>query len=699
MDQLTNARPSVVAMLRFTGVIAVLTACGDSGGTAPPLPPPPEPVQLLTVHRVSVQTLDTTVVIPVNPDASWLFEVNESRWLDEVPVSRVSRVPTGVAVEVVGPGVATIEVWVPGDNRESATVDVRPPDLIVYGARQDALPVSDDVSVRAYQANRLQLFQVTMDGEPVEAVSQDSANFVVRLPALGGGDCSGSPFGQGSLAVAVSPGLEVEVSRLKGPVATLEVGEVHRVADGRDVCLRIAGPPGARYAVAAVDRSYIDASRQKAEIVRYGGGEENPYRLTVVDRTVSSSAAEEVVGPHAHALHQHGDSPSDPLRFVPPRAHSGGSTPGVQGDVQASTPLAVGNEFHWRTLGGRSGAYQVVALYEPNIAFAVFKADMPGFWDRTRASEIDEIFTRLGSTEVQDLYKVTFGPEPPVTNPNTGQMLVMFHADVYQSPTGVTVHNIGGDPRNTTIQVRRNHHWDSKYWYHTLFAHELAHAWQFRNVEKFSAIWGTEGSADWVSNEELRLGAGVPLTANLDGSSRLRNYPISLPHSGDFNYGYGESYPFLRFLVTRLISANNQTYESATNRVVMGVAEGWHGHHHLIWGEWNLTAKATGLTGRMREIIPDWDPVDARLEWMLSFAVDDRTNLSAYQIPFVVNAWGHFPHWRSLTLGRGQNYTGTMPGGGNFYLLIHDQSGEGGNVRMIVTSGEAVMAWKVLRYS
>ena len=691
-------------------VLLAAGACGDSGVAppdppAPPPPPPPAP-RLLTLERIAVQALDTTVLLPVNPDVSWVFEVAESRWTPAVGVARARRADdaSGILAEITGPGTLRIDVWVPGHERESAVIEVRPPNTIVYDIQQAAWPANDDVHVLGYLMDRITANQITLNDQPVRGVTADSARLVVQLPPVTGeGEgCSVATAGEATFAIsgvvtATGAAPLATVNRVATvPTVDLAVGESHRPADVPAVCLRIEPHAGAEYILAAVDRSLADAALHAAEHVAYGGGA--PYMISFADS--ANAGAHHPPFPPEPALEREDDlrAQTPAITFEPPRAMTSSEArlAGPDHPVYSNQALTVGDTITWHTLNNRTGTFRVVALYEPNIAFLVFEADMPAIWNTRRAGEIDGIFEALA--DAQDLYEANFGSEPAVTNPNTGQMFVFFHDGEAGQSTGVTIHNIGDDLRNSTVHIRRHPGWDSPDWYHHLIAHELAHAWQFRNITRFSAIWGTEGIAHWVAHEELRQWAGEPLDANLSNSARLRNYALDLPSDGNFNYGYRESYAFIRFLVGRLMWQHDQSYAEAANRVVTGVAEGWHGHHHLLWGAWGRTGIGPGLTGRMREVIPGWDPVEARLDWTLSLALDDRAGIPEYDFPYVSSTgFVYQPAW-SMTVGRGRSRTFQAYRGGNFYIEMRDPDGTGGIITLRAISGGGAPAWKLVRH-
>ena len=173
----------------------------------------------------------------------------------------------------------------------------------------------------------------------------------------------------------------------------------------------------------------------------------------------------------------------------------------------------------------------------------------------------------LGSDEVQDLYKTVFGPRIPITNTSNGQMVVMYNGGNDDASTGLMVHNIDGERTTATVHLR-DADWGTKWWYHNLAAHELAHAWERRNGEGFGGIWSTEGIANWFADENSRLATNTPLDANVDGHAPFRGRGLRLPWNGDFLSGYSESHPYIRFLVTRLIFDHGESYASAARRVV-----------------------------------------------------------------------------------------------------------------------------------
>ena len=646
-----------------------------------------------TVTRIAIGALDTTAVVAIDAAGEeWTYEVTESRWLGERPVAIVARVenPAGVEVEVLGPGWVQIDPVVSGDRLRSVRLEVLPPRPIVFSLSQEDWPASDVVTARGYAVDRIALPAFLVGGESAVEAFGDSAEMRFRPSPLHGGECLGNPLGEGTITVVNA---EVEdasrVGRLAGPLADLDPGESFRLG-GADACLRLPARAGAAYALAGVERSAIDAARFAPSSRSYGGGA--PYEIEVTDRTVSPAPRREL--PRVSAAR-----PSEAWKPAPPRIHPPGYA--VKGSLDGldtrTAKWRVGDEFEWYTNDEREGVFQVVALYPPNVVFAVFKADMESIWTDARADEFDEIMNWLGSDEVQDLYKAVFGPRIPITNTSNGQMVVMYNGGNDDASTGLMVHNIDGERTTATVHLR-DADWGTKWWYHNLAAHELAHAWERRNGEGFGGIWSTEGIANWFADENSRLATNTPLDANVDGHAPFRGRGLRLPWNGDFLSGYSESHPYIRFLVTRLIFDHGESYASAARRVVSGVTEDWYGHYYVQFGEWHLRGRGNGLVERMREVVPGWDPVESRLDWMLSFALDDRGGLAEYDLPFIDSAWQHFEPWATIRIGDGQAAGGQSAIGGNYYFLVEDPMGIRGSVHLNVTEGDAHMEWKLVRY-
>ena len=647
-----------------------------------------------TVTRVTVQSLDTTVVVPINAAGqSWTYQVTESRWLPEMPVANVTRrdSPPGAAVEVLGPGWVQIDPIVAGKRLRAVRVEIAPPRPFVVSLRQEDWPASDIVTARGYAVDRIVLPAFQVGGEPALEAFGDSAEMRFTPAPLNGGECMRNPVGTGLVEV-----LDAEVrgpasvNRLAGPVAMLDVGESFRFG-GPDSCLRLWAQPGAAYVLAGVERTAIDASRYNPSPVEYGGGA--PYVIEVTDRTVQPS-------PRLWLRRAEEPNVEDTRRPAPPRLHPSAysvQSDSLEGLDTKTEKWKVGDEFEWYTNDEREGVFRVVELYPPNVVFAVFKEDLDSIWTAARAAEFDEVMNWLGSEEVQDLYKTVFGPRLPITNTQNEQMVVMYNAGSDEHSTGLTVHNIDGERTTTTVHMR-DAEWGSKWWYHNLAAHELSHAWDIRNNAGFVGPWSVEGIANWFADENSRLATNTPLDANLDAYAPFRGRGLRLPRTGDFLDGYRESHPYLRFLVTRLIFDHGQSYGSAARRVVTGATEDWYGHYFVQWNEWHRRGKGLGLVERMREVVTDWDPVDSRLDWMVSFALDDRSGLAGYDIPFIDRAWQHFEPWETIRVGAGQAAGGQSAIGGNYYFLVNDPRGIGGSVHLEVTDGDAHMEWKLVRY-
>ena len=362
-----------------------------------------------TVTRIAIAALDTTAVVSIDAaGGEWTYEVTESRWLDERPVARVTRVenPAGVEVEVLGPGWVQIDPVVSGERLRSLRLEVVPPRPIVVSLSQEDWPASDVVTARGYAVDRIALPAFLVGGESAVEAFGDSAEMRFRPSPLHGGECLGIPMGEGTVEVINA---EVEdasrAGRLAGSLAHLDPGESYRLG-GADACLRFPARAGAAYALAGVERSAIDAARLAPSSRSYGGGA--PYQIEVTDRTVSPAARRQL--PRVSAARE-----SETRKPAPPRLHPPGYS--VKGSLDGldtrTAKWRVGDEFEWYTNDDREGVFQVVALYPPNVVFAVFKEDMESIWTDARAEEFDEIMNWLGSEAVQDLYKTVFGLAAP----------------------------------------------------------------------------------------------------------------------------------------------------------------------------------------------------------------------------------------------------------------------------------------------
>ncbi len=565
--------------------------------------------------------------------------------------------------------------------------------LAILRARQERWPESDEIALEGWRMERISDAVVTVDGAPpAEIVVLDSARAVIRqapLPAWRAAGCALERPGELAV-VAPSTAFNAQVRRLHGPVVALRAGEEHRF-DGNETCLRVAGGRGGGggYVLAAVDRAYIDDARHVSEEWHYRGGA--PFHMLLADSTSGAGA------PHRVRARSAVPTP-DPTARRPDhvRVHQPGAF-AVQEDVyQRATPYVVDEEFDWYTGDGREGTFRVMALYPPNVVLAVFKDDLSSLWTDARALAMDSLFMSLGSPEVQAIYEASFGEGPAETSAETGQMLVMFHDGDPSDATGLTYS--ASNYRQSTVHFRRNPYWDDNSWYYSLVAHELGHAWQFKAVGRVSAVWSGEGIANWIAQERLRHVVGLELDANHNAHVELQGWPLRLPETGDFVAGYRESHPFLAFLVTRLVLDHGQSYAAAARRVVVGASEGWHGRYFTAYDAIEYDP-AGGLTNRMRQVVDGWDAVEARLDWMVSFALDDRSSLGRYRTPFVRGASQHYRPYHSFHMGRSASVSENFAGGGNYYFeLVGD-----GALHIVANDGATLadgprMAWKLVRW-
>ena len=659
-------------------------------------------------------TAEGATVFETDPGASLPVAVVVSdRWGNLVP-----NAPVAFDVGVGGGSVSPESVRTDADGRASATWTLGP-DVGVQRLRaaagelaalvftavagdvlwlqeavQERWPESDEIVLRGARMELIAGATVLVnDGPPSSIAVASSREAVVRPRPLSGAQAQGcAPYRAAQLSV-VAPGVgfSAPVKLVHGPLVALEVGQELRL-DGNEHCLRLLGRPrrSEQYVLAAVEQSYIDAARTVSEEWHYRGGA--PFNLVVADSTAGSAPGRALAA-------RIEPPPENPFARRPDhvRLHVPTAAQRAESVYERRVPYKVGDEFDWNTGDGREGTFQVMALYPPNFVLAVFKEDMPALWNDRRAVAMDSLFQSLGSPEVQEIYYVNFGDARAQTSVATGQMLFMFHDGTDDDVTGITY--FAPNFRETTVHFRHFAARDDNSWYYVLVAHELAHAWQQSAIGRMTAVWSGEGIANWIADERLRLVAGLDLDANHRLDQEIQGWSLRLPETGDFVAGYRESNPFLRFLITRLMLNHGQSYASAARRVVTGAAEGWWGHH---WVNWDVAGYGGGLVSRMREVVPDWDPVEARLDWMVSIALDDRSNLPGYRIPFVRSASQSLRPSAEFDLGEGSILSDQAAGGGNFYFMVRTP-GDAGALHLAAsgetpTEGVPTMAWKLVRW-
>ncbi len=672
--------------------VGAAAACGDPAGPA---------ADLLPVKHVAVETVDTTVVLPVAlpSGTQWSHETSETRWESGQPVVAVTRRenPAALVVQIKGFGSAALTVRASGFGAASARIDVLPSVPVVREIRQDEWPRDGRIALAGYAVDRIPLSAIRVGEDTVSLLSRDSATAVVAPPPLNGGACAGDPEGDAALSFRgadVRLETDPEVKRQAGPLTVLEAGESSRF-QGNVFCLRIVGEPGARWVLAGVDRTAIEAARHAPERIRYGGA--RSFRYVFADNV---RATPERDLPVAAALSESRPPPALRLPDVP-RAHPASST-GPSSIFARSTPYRIGDRFEWfNGSRGRTGFYEVVGIYPPNIVFAVFESDRDRLWT-ARSEVFDEIFrARIGATRTQELFAAVFGPTAPATSEATGQLLVLFHDSPTDPRVGVTVH-AEGNIALTVVFIRLFHsRVGDEAWYGDLLTHEMAHAWQFRNLRMASAPWSVEGIANWFVHEQSRIQSGLHRDANLPSSQRIAGWPVAhrLPANGDFTYGYGESAGFLTFLVNTLADHHGQPFETAAATVIRSAASGWHGHHFLDFRDRSRVGQAPGLTREMRRFESGWDPADARLDWTLAIAADDRSDAPRYRTSFIRDAWkvyrpmGEFP---DVGAG-GQNIVGEAYRNGQFYFEIAMRAASGASMHFETIDDRVSLEWRILR--
>ena len=629
------------------------------------------------------------------PNAPVAFEVVEGRGTVSPAAVQTNTEGRASTTWTLGPDVGVQSLAITAGELEAVVFTAIAGDVLwILSAVQERWPDSDEITLRGRRMELIAGANVLVNGDPPSNIAViSSTQAVVRPRPLSGALAQGCAPERAAQLSVVAPGVvfSAPARLLHGPSVVLEVGQELRLS-GNDHCLRLLGERGRseQYVLAAVEQSYIDAAQSVSEKWHYDGG--TPFNLVVADSTAGPAAT----GALAVRIQP---PPPDPFARHPDHVRLHVATAAQQGEsvFHRTEPYEVGDEFSWYTGDGRDGTFQVMALYDPNFVLAVFKDDMSALWNDRRAASMDTLFQNLGSDRVQDLYRTNFGGVRPQTSPGHGQMLFMFHDGGSGDATGVAYS--APNFRESTVHFRRLANWDVTTWYFNLVAHELGHAWQYSSIGRMTAVWSGEGIANWISQERLRLMAGLDLDANHPLGREVLGWTLRLPETGDFVAGYRESAPFLQFLVTRLVLDHGQPYASAARRVVTGAAEGWWGHHFV---NWDVAGYGGGLVSRMREVVADWNPVEARLDWMVSIALDDRGNLPGYSIPFVRGVHQSLRPVATFTLGQGASLSESLPGGGNYYFRLQTP-GEAGALHLLVpdeptAEGVPTMAWKLVRW-
>ncbi|MGD2070290.1 MAG: hypothetical protein PVI57_16560, partial [Gemmatimonadota bacterium] len=613
----------------------------------------------------------------------------ESRWIGHLPVVVPGALERGV-VRAAAPGRATVGVRAFGIDMGTVTARMTPPSPAVFDATQNDWPTDATVTLHGYRMNEVGQDAVTVGGVSATWLAADSATMRVDPGTLETEECVRSADVPLEVADVPVHGGETVVHQ-PAPADPLAVGEARTV--GPSFCLRV--PPGepARYAVAKLDRALIEASKVGRE--PFGGASVHAFSLA--DRSVGAGGPARAPSPRTPPAAA-GPGPTDALIGT---AMPTGAPDRASPIFDRSTPWRVGDSFTQDFSPLTSPVeWRVAAVYPPNLVVAIPDADFDQIWRDPIVERVERSFAPVAEERIRAVYEGTFGSSAlPVSSAGSGQLVVLvsFLPSGVAGSAGCRVMFLDLDltglrPDGTILE------WGPDRTFLPVLGHELAHSWHCSRNGFFSgARWVVEGLADFISEEVARVRAGIGIDENRpwQGAVDWTQTPIG----GDFRNGYAESAHFLRHLAWTL-AWSGLPWEEARRVASKGAEEGWYGRQ---------PADGPGLTTRMRERVrSDWDPVEARLDWVLSIAVDDRgTDLAPiYDAPDVLESWrpvevvfdlvGPGFHFGSLRAGEGRVLDLVGNPGSNGYALVEDPNGLG-----IVLEGNAdtdTVVWKILRF-
>jgi hypothetical protein len=618
---------------------------------------------------------------------------SENRWLHEVAVVDPTALARGMIVST-GVGSVRLVTHALGRQLDGPVVDVTLDAPLVFDVTQDAVASGSTVHVRGYAMDLLPDGALLLDGVTTAFTHGDSSE--VRFdpePTVPEECVLHEPASLEFDGVASLWGGDVQ---RPAEAEHLEVGEVRTVPDST-FCLRLVPTSPARYALAQVDGAWIEWSKTQAEpywdTITFARHQFEVREAAAPILTVPYSAS----GPMPVFAWGGGEEPSDvggpatapaasPLRSISDRA----------------VPWAVGDTVTYAAPPrSPDPLWTVVKLYPPNFVLAIPVADTAFLWKEPIISRMDSAFAFVGNTESQDLYVEATGNQIPISSTGSQQYMVFFHnRPEFGGNATCELILVGSGAAGVFIGAEHaiQSDWPASHLI-DLLGHELTHAWDCWNGG-LGPRWSAEGSATLLANEFVRRFNGQNLTSN-EELDPWRSW-ADVPHQGHFTNGYSESSPFLWQLADHLAAQHGVPWTQAVGTVSRGAGEGWYGQR----------GTGPGLVARVRAFgDPSWDPLDARLDWVLSVAVDDRATgaADAYGIRALRdswqwvedhltmrNIWNVYFYRGSVVAGQGSTAVGRGFSGSNGYVLVEDPEGVGMALQGSVSGGE--VTWRILRY-
>lgn len=502
------------------------------------------------------------------------------------------------------------------------------------------------------------------------------------------------------------PGEPVVVpAECDGPAVTLDVGAMTVVGEGSRGCFTL--PQGGHYAIAVLDRRWLDSARSGVEAPAL-----QPFALRIATTPSEDPAPATGHAPRARTVPvKPGTGSAEFLPHLPRTVFDSDPECEYQWSVacqaepweKGDTIVLVDRYFSNGEPAADTTRHVVVGLSGP-LVFSVSLADpATQAWAGTLVEQGEQV-----GLYVIPLLRRMLGEEIPVTSPGSGQMLIML-VDVGSPGGGVALTRYDSFSARSHIRLGIRDGLDPAVNppnLVSLMTHELTHAWAalvYRDGLRRHGgppdgylprpRWSTEGVASFVTLEVARRLSGYDLEGNLDLTSIPREgmaytYRLGLGGGkGVIPAGYDDAAAFFRYLLPRLAETEGGVDE-AVGAIFRRSLEGWYGGRHPEDGFSEVTTRAFGT-----------DPERVLLLYALAHALDDRTNTRNLQDLGVREAWrDRTAVWASMgTLqldrpkerGRSAN-----PWGSLLYAYVEAS----GDRPVFVSSDGADLAWAVARW-
>lgn len=564
-----------------------------------------------------------------------LTVLSETRWIAEEPVLDPDSLERSLLV-AHAPGQAVVSVKAFGGTPAEITVRVEPTSPVVVSFAPRSASADDTVEVRGYRLDAATTDRVDLGPWVRPVLSSDSATLrVIGPPATTSEECRG-----GARVVDVTiPGVRqapgARLFRKRTNALHPALGSALPLDSATEDCLKL--DPG-RYALAYWDVRWIESERRSSE---WFWDPHRRYTMNIVDHEAQAAAPTRAssrpeLGPYAFSE----PDETEAVKAVGSGNYECGSADEFWRRVE---PLRVGESFELCGYDGDIGLPLHVFMVRDPLVFAYVEGDSA--YADNLGPTLDSAGTFITHSELKHLTSA-YGGARGLTFPATGQILIYVGRG---GPLGATGHSfvrvgdrfyglgyvqLNGEQVSTTV---------SKEVY--LLVHELSHVYQNRylgnhwnGVDQPGAhfhYWSSEGGADFLGYDAARRYLGFGLKDNLQWRAQgpAAGYTeLAAEGWGGVQAGYASTASFFRDLVARAMDASGAPYDQVVGDVLTGSMEGWFGNRPNGTGD-------PGLAERMQRYLPGWKPTDAVLRWVLSQAMDDRTDSNTYQNAAFYRVW------------------------------------------------------------